>query len=127
MDFARDPQEPGGGQRRDGDHDQLHRRLEPQQLAQRDHQQVDAEVSDRRPVIVVIGLEPGRMVEVQLDPVAAHMAEQVDQGWNRGIEQRHRRCEHDERQDKGRFPPRPRADDRVDRQARLNPHGFYDP
>ena len=78
----------------------------PSSLPERDHQQVDAEIADRRPVIIVILLQPGRMVEVELDPVAAHVAEQVDQRRHRRIEQRHHRREHDEREAQRAIPTR---------------------
>jgi hypothetical protein len=48
-------------------------------------EQVDPEVADRRPMIVVILLQPGRMMQVELNPVAAHMSEQVDQRRHRRI------------------------------------------
>ena len=104
--FARDPQETGDGQRRDGQHDQLHRRLEPDHRPERHDQQVDAEVADRRPVIVVILLERGRVAEVELDPIAAHVAEQVDQRRDRRIEQRDGRRRGSGRAQPARLPPR---------------------
>ena len=97
---------PGGRHRRDREHDQLHRRLEPEQLAERNDQQVDAKVADRRPMIIVIVLQPGRMIEVELDPIAAHVAEQVDQRRDRRVEQRDHRREHDEREDTSAIPTR---------------------
>ena len=68
MHFPRNPQKAGRRQRRDQQDDQLHRRLQPDQLAERDDQQIDAEVADRRPVIVVIALEPGRMLRGRARP-----------------------------------------------------------
>ena len=100
MDLARDPQEPDRGERRYRQHDQLHRQLETEELAERDDQQIDAEVADRRPVIIVILPQPGRIVEVELDPVAAHVAEQIDEWRDRRVEQRNhgrKDDQHDER------------------------------
>jgi hypothetical protein len=59
MNFASNPQEPGDGQRRDAQHDQLDRRFEPDQPPERHHQQVDSEIADRSPVEAVILRQPG--------------------------------------------------------------------
>ena len=103
--FARDPQEAGDGHRRDAQHDQLHRRFEPDQPAERHDQQIDPEIADRGPLEAVILRKPRRMVEVELDPVATHMPEQVDQRRDRRIEQRHRGKQHERDQECGAFPP----------------------
>ncbi len=77
MDLVRDPQEARDRQRRDRQDNQLHRRLEADELAQWNDQQVDAEIADRRPVIVVITRKPFRVRKIDCDAVAAHVAEQV--------------------------------------------------
>src|SRR6185503_5142891 len=55
--LSSDPQETGRGQRRDREHDQLYRQLKPKQFAERNDQEIDPEVADRGPVIIVISLE----------------------------------------------------------------------
>ena len=75
-----DPEQPADGERRNGEHDQLHRRFQPDQGRQRLDQEVDAEIADHRPFEAVILLEVGSAGEVELDPVAPHMARQVEQG-----------------------------------------------
>ena len=62
------------------------------------------------------------MVEVELDPVAAHVPEQVDQRRDRRIEQRHHRREHDEREANRRFPPRARLAVTSTAKLGFNPH-----
>ncbi len=79
VDLAGDEQEAGDGQRRDRDDDQLDRRLEAEDRPQQLDQQVDPEVADRRPVILVIALQQLGAGDVELDPVAAEMTEQVHQ------------------------------------------------
>ena len=46
-----------------------------------------------------------RAVEVELDPVAAHVAEQVDERRDVRIEQRHHRQQDEHRGEGPRFPP----------------------
>ena len=94
----------------------------PTSLAQQHDQQVDAEIADRRPVIIVILLEPGRMAEVELDPVAAHVAEQIDQRRDRRVKQRQRGREDDERQDTSRLPPGSSIARQSSRRSGFNPH-----
>ena len=104
--FVGNPDQPGDGQRRDRHHDQLHRGLEADQRREQLDQQVDAEIADHLPMEAEILLEVGRGGEIELDPVAAHMAGQVEQRRHVGPEQRQRR-EEDERQHE--IPPLPKG------------------
>ena len=107
MDLARDPQAAEGGHHRDREDDQLHRRFQPDQLGKRDDQQVEAEIADQRPVEAVEALQRRRLADLELDPVAGHMAGQVDQGRHFGEDERDRRDEHEGEREGAPFPPAP--------------------
>jgi len=105
-DFARHPQEPGNGQRRNDHRDQLDRHFKPDQFGQRNDQQIDPEIADQMPFEAEITLQVWRLRKIELDPVAAHMTEQIDQWRHRRVKQRHEREADQHGSEDARFPPR---------------------
>ena len=85
------PEQAADGQRRDRQTTSFTAGFEPDQRRQQLDQQIDAEIADHLPVEAVILLEVGRGGEIELDPIAAHMAGQVEQWRDVGPEQRERR------------------------------------
>ena len=108
MHFVGDPEQAADGQRRDGEYDELHRGFEPDQRRQPFDQQVDAEIADHRPLEAVKLAQIGRGREIELDPIAAHMAGQIEQGRHVGPDQGQGR-QQDQREDEvPALPERPR-------------------
>ena len=109
MNLSGDPQKAGDGHRRNEQHYQLDCWLEPEQWPERHHQEVDAEVPDRRPMKIVKIVEVGRPREVELHAISAHVAEQVHERGYCRIDERHCRSDDGHCDRDTRFPPRARA------------------
>ena len=108
VNLARHPQHSCHGHRRDRHDDQLGRRLQPDQLGQRDDEQVDAEIADGKPAEMIPLLKRRAAVAVQRHLVAAHMPAQVDQRRDVRPQQGHERQQDHRDDERPAFPPRPR-------------------
>ncbi len=84
VDRPRGAQHAPGEQRRDCRNDHPDGGLQADQLGQGPDQQVDAEIADQRPVERPVALEQRVMGKIDLDAVARHMGQEVDQRRQRG-------------------------------------------
>ncbi len=109
MNLARDPQHSRDGERRDHHHDQLGRRLDPDQLGERDGEQIDPEIADRHPAerIPLRQIGARRAIGGDLEP--PHVPRQVDQRLERRIEHRNEGEQDHRRDEQAAFPPWARA------------------
>ncbi|UUX98479.1 hypothetical protein [Sphingomonas sp. J315] len=74
--LAAEPQQRPGRQHGDRDHHQLDRRFQPDDGAERGHQQIDAEIADQPPFEAVIAIEKRRLI-AQHHAVPSDMAGQI--------------------------------------------------
>ena len=105
VNLARDQQESRDGQNRDRHDDQLDGCFETEDRPKKLHKSIDAEIADRRPVIFVVALKIRGTRDVQLYPIPADMPEQIHQGCDARVEQRHDREQHQQQHERARFPP----------------------